>query len=180
MKEVDLSPMNNPLQLHVTFHVNQRTIDYIHLGKAPAFGYSVEGESSALNPMIEAWIYAYTHGHNLPRVPLRLEHFSPFQRAVFQQMQKIPVGQVMSYQALAAAAGHPKAARAVGTVCRRNPYPLIVPCHRVVCQNGKLGGFAFGLILKQQLLAFEEKTASASKGEKAAWVSSSAFSTSAI
>ena len=61
----------------------------------------------------------------------------------------------MTYGALAARLGHPKAARAVGTACARNPVPLIVPCHRVVPRGGGVGSYAGGPDVKRRLLAHE-------------------------
>lgn len=71
-------------------------------------------------------------------------------------MQKIPFGSTMSYQEVAQAAGSPRAARAVGGACNRNPFPLLVPCHRVIQANGKIGGFALDLEIKRRLLEFEQ------------------------
>ena len=78
-----------------------------------------------------------------------------FQRAVLAEMVKIPYGEVKSYGELAELAGYPRAARAVGSVCRNNKFPIIIPCHRVVGANGKLGGYAFGLETKRALLKLE-------------------------
>ena len=80
---------------------------------------------------------------------------TPFQREVMQTMQKIPLGQTMTYGELAHVCGRPHAARAVGGACKQNRFPLFVPCHRVVRASGKLGGFAYGLEIKRRLLAFE-------------------------
>lgn len=79
---------------------------------------------------------------------------TPFLKKVWERMKKIPWGQALTYQELAAAAGSPKASRAVGQACARNPLPLIVPCHRVLANEG-LGGFAYGSEWKATLLAFE-------------------------
>jgi methylated-DNA-[protein]-cysteine S-methyltransferase len=67
----------------------------------------------------------------------------------------VPRGQTVSYGELAARAGNPKAARAVGTACARNPVPIVVPCHRVVGSSGSLVGYAGGLERKERLLALE-------------------------
>ena len=77
-----------------------------------------------------------------------------FKRAVLVEMAKIPYGEVKSYGEIALLAGYPRAARAVGTVCRNNQYPIIIPCHRVVGSNG-VGGYAFGLPMKRELLRRE-------------------------
>lgn len=77
-----------------------------------------------------------------------------FTTSVYEHMRAIPPGDVATYGELANRAGHPRAARAVGTVCARNEVVLIVPCHRVVSSNG-LGGYAYGLDLKRILLTHE-------------------------
>ena len=83
-----------------------------------------------------------------------MAELSPFSQKVLEAMQKIPFGSVQTYAQLAESASCPKGARAVGNVCRANPFPLIIPCHRVVARHG-LGGFAYGLEMKMQLLDFE-------------------------
>ena len=69
---------------------------------------------------------------------------SGFARKVHRALLEVPCGTVISYQALAARAGSPKAARAVGRVMSSNPFPLIVPCHRVVNADGGLGAYSGG------------------------------------
>ncbi|MEM2906316.1 MAG: methylated-DNA--[protein]-cysteine S-methyltransferase [Candidatus Bathyarchaeia archaeon] len=78
-----------------------------------------------------------------------------FQRSVWETMRKVPYGQTWSYKLLAHAIGREHAYRAVGQAAGRNPLPLIVPCHRVIGSNGKLGGFRYGLPMKRRLLELE-------------------------
>jgi len=87
-------------------------------------------------------------------VPLRLEG-SEFDLKVWKEMSAIPYGEVRTYGDLAKAIGDPRAARAVGQACHRNPIPIMVPCHRVVGSDGKLTGYAGGLALKERLLELE-------------------------
>ncbi|NOX38013.1 MAG: methylated-DNA--[protein]-cysteine S-methyltransferase [Calditrichaeota bacterium] len=87
-------------------------------------------------------------------VPVHLEG-TPFQRRVWQALQEIPFGRVISYRMLAGRIGQPAAVRAVGQANRKNPIPIIVPCHRVINHNGKPGGYAGGLDIKRKLLALE-------------------------
>ena len=82
---------------------------------------------------------------------------SLFRQRVWESMREIPAGEVASYGELAMDAGSPGAARAVGTACGSNQIALFVPCHRIVASNG-IGGYQFGLELKDQLLAFEAKS----------------------
>lgn len=79
-----------------------------------------------------------------------------FQRAVWNALLEIPYGQTRSYGDIAAAVGNPKAARAVGMACNKNPIWIIIPCHRVVGSNRKLTGYAGGLEMKRALLEQEQ------------------------
>jgi methylated-DNA-[protein]-cysteine S-methyltransferase len=80
---------------------------------------------------------------------------TPFQRAVWQALQRIPYGHTRTYGDIARDIGNPKAVRAVGAAIGQNPHSIIVPCHRVVGANGSLTGFAGGLARKKHLLALE-------------------------
>jgi O-6-methylguanine DNA methyltransferase len=80
-----------------------------------------------------------------------------FQRAVWGEMMRIPYGEVRSYRELAEGLGRPRAYRAVANACGKNPFPIVVPCHRVVGSNG-IGGFSLGLDLKRFLLGLEGVT----------------------
>ncbi|HHX13605.1 MAG TPA: methylated-DNA--[protein]-cysteine S-methyltransferase [Clostridiales bacterium] len=88
-------------------------------------------------------------------LPLALEG-TEFQKAVWQALMEIPYGETRSYAEVARAIGRPKACRAVGQANHRNPIPIIVPCHRVIGQNGSLVGFGGGLDLKRRLLDMEK------------------------
>ena len=91
-------------------------------------------------------------------VPVDLTHLPPFQHQVLDEARRIPFGEVRSYSYLAGRIDHPRAARAVGTALGRNPVPFIVPCHRVLREDATLGGYAFGLPLKSDLLDLERAT----------------------
>ncbi|HQC42384.1 MAG TPA: methylated-DNA--[protein]-cysteine S-methyltransferase [Verrucomicrobiota bacterium] len=81
---------------------------------------------------------------------------TPFQLRVWEELKKIPRGRIRTYGQIAALVGNPRAARAVGSANRRNPIPIIIPCHRVVEAGGRLGGFLWGADIKRKLLALEE------------------------
>jgi methylated-DNA-[protein]-cysteine S-methyltransferase len=83
---------------------------------------------------------------------------TPFQRAVWGQLLRIPYGETRSYGQLAAAVGRPAAARAVGAANGRNPVSIIVPCHRLVGGDGRLTGYGGGLDRKRALLDLERRT----------------------
>ena len=80
-----------------------------------------------------------------------------FQNLVWKEISRIPYGQTMSYKEIAARIGHPNSSRAVANACGKNPYPIIIPCHRVICSNGKLGGYSGprGISEKRRLLKNE-------------------------
>jgi methylated-DNA-[protein]-cysteine S-methyltransferase len=86
-------------------------------------------------------------------VDLRLAR--EFGQRVLAELQRVPYGETTTYGTLAARAGHPRAARAVGSVMNRNPVPIVVPCHRVVGAGGSLVGYAGGLDRKLALLRLE-------------------------
>jgi methylated-DNA-[protein]-cysteine S-methyltransferase len=90
-------------------------------------------------------------------VPFDISTRTPFQQAVLRAALQIPRGQVLTYQQVAEKIGKPKAARAVGGALGANPVPLVIPCHRVVAANGKLGGYSGGggVETKRRLLALE-------------------------
>jgi methylated-DNA-[protein]-cysteine S-methyltransferase len=89
------------------------------------------------------------------RLPLDWRLASGFRRAVLTHLPDIGYGATESYAQVAAAAGSPKAVRAVGTACALNPLPLVVPCHRVIRSDGSFGGYAGGAAAKQTLLRLE-------------------------
>ena len=86
---------------------------------------------------------------------LDLSGATTFQRAVWDATFSIPYGETRTYAWVAQQIGKPRALRAVGRALGRNPFPIIVPCHRVISSNGNLGGFSGGLALKKQLLELE-------------------------
>jgi methylated-DNA-[protein]-cysteine S-methyltransferase len=86
---------------------------------------------------------------------LDLSTVTPFQKAVWQAARRIPRGQTASYGRLASEIGRPRAARAVGQAMGQNPFPFVVPCHRVIAAGGRLGGYGGGEDIKRQLLRLE-------------------------
>jgi methylated-DNA-[protein]-cysteine S-methyltransferase len=94
---------------------------------------------------------------DLSDIALDLEDVPPFQQQVYAVARSIPAGATMSYGEIAARVGDSRAARDVGEAMGRNPCPIVVPCHRVLAANGKLGGFsaAGGLNTKLRMLDIE-------------------------
>ena len=87
-------------------------------------------------------------------LPVRLQG-TDFQQAVWQALMQIPYGETRTYGEIAAQIGCPRASRAVGMACHKNPILLLVPCHRVIGADGKLTGFGAGLPVKERLLMLE-------------------------
>ena len=92
-------------------------------------------------------------------LPLDLQA-TAFQRRVWQELQRIPLGATRTYSQVAKALGKPRAVRAVARACAMNPVSIVVPCHRVVRSDGNLAGYRWGLTRKERLLE-QERRASA-------------------
>jgi methylated-DNA-[protein]-cysteine S-methyltransferase len=94
-----------------------------------------------------------------PDIPIDLDGYGGFSREVLTACRDIKFGETISYRGLAKKAGRPAASRAVGNALARNPLPLIIPCHRVLRTDGKMGGFSApgGIFLKKRMLAIENK-----------------------
>ena len=86
---------------------------------------------------------------------LDLTGTTTFQQAVWKATLSIPYGETRTYGWVAKEIGIPRAGRAVGQALGRNPFPIVVPCHRIVSSDGSLGGFSNGLEMKRRLLALE-------------------------
>jgi methylated-DNA-[protein]-cysteine S-methyltransferase len=125
------------------------------------------GPAPELSP--PGWVRKVIHqiqGHLLGRrsdfgkIVLAFEQVTPFARKVYQAARQIGPGETVTYGQLAALAGSPRAARAVGNALAQNPFPLVVPCHRIVAASSRPGGFsAFGgLKTKARLLTTEGVT----------------------
>jgi methylated-DNA-[protein]-cysteine S-methyltransferase len=111
-------------------------------------------ELAATRDALSAYLEGDSDSLALP-VDLRLAR-APFRREVLETLHReIGRGATISYGALAARSGHPRAARAVGTACARNPVPLVVPCHRVLPSSGGVGQYGGGVARKVALLELE-------------------------
>jgi len=110
-----------------------------------------------LQERIKAY-YQGTYTGSFADVRVNLHRINPFAAAVLRACRKIKPGRTISYTRLAKLAGYPKAARAVGRALAANPLPLIIPCHRVIRTDGKLGGFsaAGGQTVKKRMLSLEK------------------------
>ncbi len=146
--------------------------------------FAVNAQGSLLGIQFQSGVYALTLGQSLVQAGFNLAHPGPtaqvkdqltayfagerqrfdlplalrgsaFQIAVWQELMRIPYGQTRTYGHIAQALGKPGAARAVGRANATNHLPIVIPCHRVIGTDGSLTGFAGGVHLKAQLLAFE-------------------------
>lgn len=120
----------------------------------PYFSHRPEGRCAV---RVEQFFRAYFNRQPLP-VPwdlLRLDGFTPLERRVWEKTAEISMGCVSTYGQVASAIGRGKAARFVGNALGKNPFPIIIPCHRVIRKGGGLGGFGGGIEMKRKLMAFE-------------------------
>jgi len=101
---------------------------------------------------LDAYLAGKLQTFSMPLAPCGTE----FMHNVWSALGRIPYGKTASYKEIAIAAGHPKAARAVGLANNRNPIPLFIPCHRTIGADGKLVGYRGGLEIKQILLDIEK------------------------
>jgi AraC family transcriptional regulator, regulatory protein of adaptative response / methylated-DNA-[protein]-cysteine methyltransferase len=106
-----------------------------------------------LGPRVKA-LRAIIEGKPAAALPLDIQA-TTFQRRVWEELQAIPRGATKSYGEIAADIGHPKAARAVARACATNPVAIAIPCHRVVRENGDMGGYRWGAERKKKLLSLE-------------------------
>jgi len=116
--------------------------------------------------MLQKQIAAYFEGSFVnfsPDMPVVLDGLSGFSREVLTACREVEFGQRITYAGLAQKAGRPAASRAVGNALAQNPLPLIIPCHRVLRTDGKMGGFSApgGISLKKKLLTLEHKAITA-------------------
>ena len=88
---------------------------------------------------------------------MSLKAFTPLQKAVLHKTAGIPFGKLKTYRDIAIAIGRPKAYRFVGTTLAKNPYPLLIPCHRVIRSDHQIGEFGGGTALKKQLIVLESQ-----------------------
>ncbi|MCB1115186.1 MAG: MGMT family protein [Chlamydiia bacterium] len=136
--------------IHATFYTDAGWVMRITLKMASQFSCSIHGDPLG----ILEWMEGYRLGKCLP-LPLNLSSLSPFAKQGLLAIQAIPFGEVRSYREIAERAGCAKGARAIGNVCNKNPFPLVIPCHRVISSNGSLGGFAYPFQMKESLIEFE-------------------------
>lgn len=134
--------------------IEGRTIDEVVDDFAARFGRICEADGAPGGDRLAA-IDRVLAGAPSQSLDFDLHSISPFQRAVLDKTAEIPRGEVRPYGWVAAEIGKPKAVRAVGTALGRNPVPLLIPCHRVVRTDGRIGDYAFGTPAKRTILTTE-------------------------
>jgi methylated-DNA-[protein]-cysteine S-methyltransferase len=146
--------------IRVQFFLGKDGIDKVELslGSGKGFEWEVISSSSkqALSQRIEEWLENYCQKRQTSvELPLNLKGLPPYTTRILSILKDIPFGVGLSYESLAEISGNPRGARAVGNACAKNPFPLLIPCHRVLSSQGRLGGFSCGLDIKRNLLNFE-------------------------
>lgn len=121
----------------------------------------IRRDDTALSESIEALLRHLDGQQISPDLPLDVKA-TAFQRRVWEELRRIPYGSTNSYSDIARKIGQPTAVRAVARACATNPVALVIPCHRVIREDGSLSGYRWGLERKRKLLAREQAAANTS------------------
>ncbi len=123
---------------------------------APGSQKACSGDMRRILLFLESY---FQGGMETPRglidVLLRGLGIGEFHRQVLSKVAEIPYGETRSYEEIALSVGRPGSARAVGNALNRNPFPILIPCHRVIRKDGRIGGFGAGEEMKERLLKLE-------------------------
>jgi len=127
-------------------------------GKEAASAPCAKSSVSAVNA-VNHMILQYFQGVGIdpPWKILSMDHLTPLQQKVLYETVQIPYGTQKTYKWIAGAIGRPRACRFVGSALGKNPFPLIIPCHRVIRSDGRIGHFGSGPALKKWLIDFESR-----------------------
>lgn len=147
--------LNNLPQVLLQVEVRSKKIKRSQITLAGSFQLQITGDNS-LTALINDWLKAYADNVPLPTLPFDFsEEMTPFSKQVLNGLGSIPKGTTLSYSELGMHVGRPQARRAVGSALSKNPFPLFLPCHRVIRSNGNLGGFTPDIEIKKHLLEYE-------------------------
>ena len=146
---MEIKSLTTPIGAFNSFYVNSLLAKLVYINK----------RSSSFPPdlTLQKVVDKFFSNSELKHFPKYYLQGTPFQLSVWKALTKIPKGHTESYSSLASKIGVPGAARAVGTACKLNPIPLLIPCHRVIKQDGSIGEFALGKVNKKYLLKMESK-----------------------
>jgi len=139
--------------IRVTVEIEAGALKRVSLKPSKTFSLECSSKDPKVVQPVMNWLKAYAKG-KAPIFPLPLSKDS-FRDTVLRFLQTIPHGTVFTYKEVAEGVNNPRAARAVGNICRGNLFPLIIPCHRVIRADGKMGNYTPNPKLKIQLLRFE-------------------------
>jgi O-6-methylguanine DNA methyltransferase len=141
----------------MTVWVSDRGLRRIEFGPEPKDGHADPPETwpPLLRSAVEQLEEYFRRERRAFDIPLDLEAATEFQRDVYAHLVQVPHGRITTYGELAESVGRAELARAVGQAVGANPIPVVIPCHRVVAADGRLGGFSGGLDVKVALLAIE-------------------------
>lgn len=123
---------------------------------------TITRDDAAVSPWVQELLTYLAGNHPLAALPLDVP-LTPFQQSVYAALQTIPPGSKRSYGMIARMIGQPTASRAVAQACAHNPVALVIPCHRVVHENGDPTGYRWGDARKQHLLQQEHELALAAR-----------------
>jgi methylated-DNA-[protein]-cysteine S-methyltransferase len=142
----------------IVIELQESSISRIELGGNKPKDFNKGPERAELKQRLASELTRYFAGNRVSfsGYKLMLSGLPDFTRQVLQATRRIPYGKLRTYGDIAREIGRPKAARAVGQALKRNPIPLLIPCHRVVGVKGSLGGFSAGIKWKKGLLALEQ------------------------
>lgn len=148
MKYVYHSPMG-----HIYYELKDQHLVSMYISDIDE---NIQQEDQKINTSLKGYFEGTNQSFNLP---VKFDHGTPFQKEVWQAMLEIPFGKTMSYLEVAKKINRPKAVRAVGQACKRNPIGIVVPCHRVIGSDGSLTGYSGKnfIHVKQKLLDHERR-----------------------
>lgn len=144
--------------LRALFYIKGLELKKVDLALSSSKGFIAEfPEEPPFPPLIE-WLEGYC-SKKPPALSFSLciSSLPPFTQKVLHHLLLIPLGELLTYGEVAVHVGNPLAYRAVGSACGRNPFPLLIPCHRVIRAQTALGGFRYHIKIKQKLLDFETR-----------------------
>ncbi len=128
----------------------------LEIGKSVRTRYADSVQSDRPFKSLHVMLDRYLRGQKVEfDIEVDISKESEFTRRVLTELMKVPYGRLVSYGRLARKLGYGNASRAVGRAVGKNPIPIVIPCHRVIREDGSIGGFSMGIRIKERLLALE-------------------------
>ena len=146
---MEIKSLSTPIGNFNSFYMNSLLIKLNYIGQKPS--------TYLPDISLQKIINIFFSNTDLKKFPEYHLEGTRFQLKVWRALSSIPRGHTESYSSLASKIGIPRAARAVGTACKYNPLPLLIPCHRVIKQDGTIGEFALGKFNKEYLIKMESQ-----------------------